>query len=320
MGKELGMIRYIRLLLALLVVFLIVPKQGYTEAVYHIFVDGEEVVSEDSILLENGHLYVPLRLVVESFEAEVAWNDKADRVDMKTSLGDELSFTIDKYTIKWNGKTYISDAAAFMKQGRSYLPLRQLGEFLHANVTWDKRNHNVNFDRVPLYIVQQGDTLEAIAEKTDTTVRELKERNKLTSNALTVDQTLKVIIPGIIKNQEKFEDAPLLAKIIDAEAHYEPLKGQIAIGNVIVNRTKDDRFPDTIHDVIYAQNQFAPAMNGELERMVPSESGMEAAIRALSGENYVEDAVYFYNPKRDSSSFFKSLETVGDIGSHRFAK
>ena len=41
------------------------------------------------------------------------------------------------------------------------------------------------------------------------------------------------------------EDLYWLSRIISAESRGEPLAGQIAVGNVILNRTVSDTFPDT---------------------------------------------------------------------------
>jgi spore germination cell wall hydrolase CwlJ-like protein len=116
------------------------------------------------------------------------------------------------------------------------------------------------------------------------------------------------------------EELLLLAKITMVEAGYEPYEGQLAVVNVILNRLKDPRFPDTIRDVIYAPNQFPPAHNGLLDKAEPSESVWRAVREAVAGNNNVENAVYFYNPKVSSGKFWKSLTVIKDIGSHRFLK
>ena len=41
-----------------------------------------------------------------------------------------------------------------------------------------------------------------------------------------------------------------LSRIISAESQGEPLEGQIAVGNVVVNRVESDQFPDSIAGVV----------------------------------------------------------------------
>ena len=42
-----------------------------------------------------------------------------------------------------------------------------------------------------------------------------------------------------------------------------PYHGKLAIMATIINRVRSDKFPDTIHDVIYQENQYSTADNGE---------------------------------------------------------
>ena len=51
-------------------------------------------------------------------------------------------------------------------------------------------------------------------------------------------------------------DLKIMTCIIYAEAGNQSQKGRVAVGNVIMNRVRDSRFPNNIHDVVYAKNQF----------------------------------------------------------------
>ncbi len=53
------------------------------------------------------------------------------------------------------------------------------------------------------------------------------------------------------------EDIVLLARLIAAEAQGEEYAGQLAVGNVVVNRLKTGIWGDTLQDVIFYENQFA---------------------------------------------------------------
>lgn len=97
---------------------------------------------------------------------------------------------------------------------------------------------------------------------------------------------------GITEN-----DLYLLANIIYCEAGCEPYVGKVAVGNVVMNRVKSDRQPDTISEVIYAKGQFSPVRNGSLERALRNNSAdascYQAALEALSGSRPVGDKLYF---------------------------
>ena len=65
-----------------------------------------------------------------------------------------------------------------------------IGQIL--NIT-DNRNSDRNELRNNTYTVKKGDSLYSIARQFDTTVKDIKELNKLTSNILKIDEVL--IIP-----------------------------------------------------------------------------------------------------------------------------
>lgn len=93
------------------------------------------------------------------------------------------------------------------------------------------------------------------------------------------------------------EDLYLLANIIYCEAGCEPYIGKVAVGNVVMNRVKSNRQPNTIQGVVYAKGQFSPVRNGSLERALrrssADESYYQAALEALSGAKPVGDKLFF---------------------------
>lgn len=90
------------------------------------------------------------------------------------------------------------------------------------------------------------------------------------------------------------EDVYWLSRIIYSEAGAEPFVGQIAIGNVVMERTLDPNFPSTVKEVIFDRRygvQFTPAYSGAIY-MTPSNDSVIAAKLALEGE-YIVHALYF---------------------------
>lgn len=61
-------------------------------------------------------------------------------------------------------------------------------------------------------------------------------------------------------------DLRLLSSIIYCEAGNQCEAGKYAVGWVIINRTENDKFPDTISGVIYAPDQFGPVSDGKLQK------------------------------------------------------
>ena len=90
-------------------------------------------------------------------------------------------------------------------------------------------------------------------------------------------------------------EAYLLAAIIQCEAEGEPYEGKIAVGNVVMNRVKSTRFPNTITGVIYQPNQFSPAASGRLAYRLEegvNDECIRAATEVLNGKHII-DALFF---------------------------
>ena len=112
-----------------------------------------------------------------------------------------------------------------------------------------------------------------------------------------------------------------LSRIISAESGGECLEGQIAVGNVVLNRVASREFPDTIPGVIFDRVdgvQFEPVSNGTVYK-APTAQATEAARRVLAGENVIGDALYFYAPALSQGLWINANRTYcKTIGCHRF--
>jgi N-acetylmuramoyl-L-alanine amidase len=107
-------------------------------------------------------------------------------------------------------------------------------------------------------------------------------------------------------------DLDLLARVITHESGNQPLAGKIAVGNVIINRTRTSGFPDTISDVIYERNQFPGAANA-----TPNAESVIAAKLCLDGAVTVPGALYF-NGVGKSCWASRNKTHLATIGGHAF--
>ena len=112
-----------------------------------------------------------------------------------------------------------------------------------------------------------------------------------------------------------------LSRIISAESRGESLTGQIAVGNVVLNRVSAGEFPGTIPAVIFDRKhdvQFTPISNGTVY-LPPTAQSVEAAKRVLDGENTAGKALYFYAPALSQGVWINANRTyLMTIGCHRF--
>lgn len=106
------------------------------------------------------------------------------------------------------------------------------------------------------------------------------------------------------------EQEDLLARVIWVEARGESDAGQQAVAEVVLNRLVSDRFPDNLHDVIYAEGQFRSVKF--LDDAEPYQTQYEAIERALYGPNILPMDVFYF------ATTPKTQRVWGGIGGHIF--
>ena len=113
-------------------------------------------------------------------------------------------------------------------------------------------------------------------------------------------------------------DVYLLARTIYAEGRGEPYTGQVAIGAVVLNRIRDDAFPNTVAGVVYQKHAFTAVSDGQIN-LTPNDTAMRAARDAINGWDPTGGALYYYNPAVATSAWIFDRQTVTVIGKHVFA-
>jgi len=108
--------------------------------------DGSAGSMDVAPFIEDGRTFVPVRFIAEAFGAEVDWEpkDAATEKVFVTSGDIEITITIGEYTIEVvsddETETVVSDVAAFIRDGRTFLPLRAIGEILGAEFDWGPKD------------------------------------------------------------------------------------------------------------------------------------------------------------------------------------
>ncbi|MDO4634215.1 MAG: cell wall hydrolase [Eubacteriales bacterium] len=101
----------------------------------------------------------------------------------------------------------------------------------------------------------------------------------------------------IRQNQMASSEYYTLLQIVEAEATGEDLKGKMLIANVILNRVKDDRFPNTIEEVVWQTEggsaQFQPTIDGRIYSVEVTDETIQAVDRVLAGEDESRGALFF---------------------------
>ena len=113
-----------------------------------------------------------------------------------------------------------------------------------------------------------------------------------------------------------------LSRIISCEAgETEPLLGQIAVGNVVLNRVEDPSSPNTVYDVIFDTRygiQFTPAYTPKIYQE-PTASAIIAAKICLEGYSLSDSALFFVNPRIATNNWIQRTRPFAfRIGNHDF--
>lgn len=124
------------------------------------------------------------------------------------------------------------------------------------------------------------------------------------------------VVDGVDHYNE--DDLYWLSRVIHAESGNQSMEGQIAVGNVVMNRVRSKLFPDTIHDVLAQKNQFSTYRSGSLQRKVPGEDSVIAAKLVLDGAEVVPTALFFNTKNLKNSYAARTRDYVCTIGNHAF--
>lgn len=136
------------------------------------------------------------------------------------------------------------------------------------------------------------------------------------------------------KEKKKYTDSELryMTSIIYCEARGESYQGKKAVGIVVMNRVRSNKFPDTVKKVIYQSGQFSPVRNGSLDSALNKYDKMEkkdkftgtmktcqkAAKEVLNGSTTIE----VKGKKKEMKSYlFFSRYVAGakfQLGAHQF--
>jgi spore germination cell wall hydrolase CwlJ-like protein len=134
------------------------------------------------------------------------------------------------------------------------------------------------------------------------------------------------------ESQAEFEERErrCLATAIYFEARGEPERGQIAVGQVILNRVRSPIFPETICGVVYQGQmhkgcQFSFTCDGHTDN--PKDNAQwslaqDLAKKIMEGEEWLPEVGYstYYHANYVSPRWAHSMSKIDSIGRHIFYK
>lgn len=108
------------------------------------------------------------------------------------------------------------------------------------------------------------------------------------------------------------DDWELLARMVWVEARGETAEGQQAVAEVVLNRLVSGNYQDTVHGIVYADNQFRSTQ--WLDKAEPTQTQYDAVEAALNGPYVLPmDVVHF-------ATYPVTDQVWGTIGGHVFCR
>lgn len=138
------------LLLAVVMLFSSMTVLVSAEDNITVTLNGQSVSFDAKPELENGRTMVPMRAVFEAFGCTLDFDEATGTV---TGVKDDTTITlkIGETTATAGSETLTLDAAPYLKEGRTYVPVRFIAESLKSQVGWDPVKQEViviNLDKL----------------------------------------------------------------------------------------------------------------------------------------------------------------------------
>ena len=125
------------------------------------------------------------------------------------------------------------------------------------------------------------------------------EPSESEQNAAPADSLRQLV--GMVETDDQLTDQMhCLAGAIYFESRGEPLYGQLAVAEVVINRSEDDRWPASYCGVVYQRAQFSFVRGGQMPRIRTSSEAWNRAkaVATIAHENLwqseANEAVYFH--------------------------
>ena len=146
------------------------------------------------------------------------------------------------------------------------------------------------------------------------------------ANEIAADK--KLTLDEIVEHNRGIADAELdsqewcLANAVYFEARGESLEGQLAVADVVINRTESERYPDNWCDVIKQKAQFSFVQNRRFPRITEMQAWdtAKAVAKVAIDDSYqvVRGDVLWYHADYVAPHWAPSFDEVAKVGVHIF--
>ena len=222
----------------------------------------------------------------------------------------------------------------WVENGTSYVTLHALSREGDYRLTWDGTQACLEGEDFILwarpgtqYIEVNGRALyvpDGVSVVDNRTALPLRLLEDALGGEVTWNERVRIASFDVTQAQAERADYPeedlyWLARVISAESRGESLLGQIAVGNVVLNRVASPIFPNSVHGVLAQKSQFSTYKGGKLANRTPNEGSIIAAKLVLDGGvvEEVKNALWF-DAMCSNSWAARHKACLVVIGGHKF--
>lgn len=112
-----------------------------------------------------------------------------------------------------------------------------------------------------------------------------------------------------------------MAKVVHHEAGNQPRSGQLAVAQLIMNRVGQDRFGESVCEVVNQPGQFFRTASYNPKRGTDRwATAVEVSRQAMagSGDQVVPGAVFYHAASQGPNRFFRTRQRISTVGDHVF--
>lgn len=134
--------------------------------------------------------------------------------------------------------------------------------------------------------------------------------------------TLEQMVSGYTGSEQMNPEMDCLARAVYHEARGEPLEGQLAVANVVLNRAASGKYPQTWCEVVRQPWQFSFVRRGYIPGAPKNEAWRKSvAIAHIASQRFAAGLtpdVLWYHADYVAPSWGRRLTRVAKIGAHIF--
>lgn len=135
-----------RFICILFVVLTLFSFDIFSEGTVRVRVDNDFIYSDVSPLLIDGRTYLPLRAILNAIgvdNKDIIWWELSESVEIRHQ-DIHIFMPVNSFEVIVNDSIYYTDSPAFIKESRTFVPVRFLSETLNCKVDWDGINFIVD--------------------------------------------------------------------------------------------------------------------------------------------------------------------------------